>query len=167
MTQAAVSELDDRVPGRRWTVRLDAAGRGSAAVRVSCSRPACADQRHASAAVGRAAAIAHLKAHLRAAPAPRAGAYCACRAEGCRTHLPDTGRHPRAEPWRCGGPVVLAVITDREGRWWQAMECCSRCAAATPGVKTVATSQAPRACVGSAQELLQRWLSEMGADPTE
>jgi len=45
------------------------------------------------------------------------------------------------EPWRCGGPVVLAVITDRAGRWWQALECCSRCAAATPAAKTVATSQ--------------------------
>ncbi|WP_086705732.1 hypothetical protein [Streptomyces antimycoticus] len=143
MTQAAVSELDERVPGRRWTVRLDAAGRGSAAVRISCSRPACAEQRLPSAAAGRAAAIAHLKAHLRAAPAPRPGAYCACKLEGCHTHLPDTGRHTRAEPWRCGGPVVLAVITDREGRWWQAMECCSRCAAATPGAKTAATSQPP------------------------
>ncbi|WP_326770945.1 hypothetical protein OG978_45740 (plasmid) [Streptomyces sp. NBC_01591] len=143
MTQAAGSELDERVPGRRWTVRLDAAGRGSAAVRISCSRPACAEQRLPSATAGRAAAVAHLKAHLRAAPAPRAGMYCACRAEGCHTHLPDTGRHPRAEPWRCGGPVVLAVITDREGRWWQAMECCSRCAAATPGAKTATPSQAP------------------------
>lgn len=143
MTQAAASELDERVPGRRWTVRLDAAGRGSAAVRISCSRPACDEQRLPSAAVGRAAAIAHLKAHLRAAPALRARAYCACRAEGCHTHLPDTGRHARAEPWRCGGPVVLAVITDREGRWWKAMECCSRCAAATPGAKTVATSHSP------------------------
>lgn len=103
MTQAAGSEQDERVPGRRWTVRLDATGRGSAAVRVSCSRPACADQRLLSAAAGRAAAVAHLKAHLRAAPAPRPGAYCACRAEGCHTHLPDTGRHTRAEPWRCGG----------------------------------------------------------------
>ncbi|MGW4823704.1 hypothetical protein ACWEP4_33360 [Streptomyces sp. NPDC004227] len=143
MTQAAVSELDERVPGRRWTVRLDAAGRGSAAVRISCSRPACTEQRLPSAAAGRAAAVAHLKAHLRAAPGPRAGAYCACRADGCHTHLPDTDRHARAEPWRCGGPVVLAVIADREGRWWQAMECCSRCAAATPGAKTAATSQAP------------------------
>lgn len=143
MTQAAVSELDERVPGRRWTVRLDAAGRGSTAVRISCSRPACAEQRLLSAAAGRAAAVAHLKAHLRAVPVPRTEAYCACRAEGCHTHLPDTGRHARAEPWRCGGPVVLAVITDREGRWWQAMECCSRCAAATPGAKTAATSQAP------------------------
>ncbi|MER6557491.1 hypothetical protein ABT300_06945 [Streptomyces sp. NPDC001027] len=143
MTQAAVSELDERVPGRRWTVRLDAAGRGSAAVRISCSRPACAEQRLPSAAVGRMAAVAHLKAHLRAAPAPRAGAYCACRAAGCHTHLPDTDRHARSEPWRCGGPVVLAVITDREGRWWHAMECCSRCAAATPGAKTAATSKVP------------------------
>ncbi|MFJ7200733.1 MULTISPECIES: hypothetical protein [unclassified Streptomyces] len=143
MTEAAGSELDERVPGRRWTVRLDAAGRGSAAVRISCSRPACAEQRLPSATAGRAAAVAHLKAHLRAAPAPRADSYCACRAEGCQTHLPDTGRHARAEPWRCGGPVVLAVIADRAGRWWQAMECCSRCAAATPGAKTAATSQAP------------------------
>ncbi|RPK56099.1 hypothetical protein [Streptomyces sp. ADI95-17] len=143
MTQTAVSELDERVPGRRWTVRLDAAGRSSAAVRISCSRPACTEQRLPSAAAGRAAAVAHLKAHLRAAPAPRAGAYCACKQESCHTHLPDTGRHTRAEPWRCGGPVVLAVITDREGRWWQAMECCSRCAAATPGAKTAATSQPP------------------------
>ncbi|MGW1784544.1 hypothetical protein ACWCQQ_36330 [Streptomyces sp. NPDC002143] len=143
MTQAAVRELDERVPGRRWTVRLDAAGRGSGAVRISCGRPACAEQRLPSAAAGRAAAVAHLKAHLRAAPVPRAGAYCACGADGCHTHLPDTGRHARSEPWRCGGPVVLAVITDREGRWWHAMECCSRCAAATPGGKTMITSQVP------------------------
>ncbi|MFE0872902.1 hypothetical protein [Streptomyces rochei] len=143
MTQAAVGELDERVPGRRWTVRLDAAGRGSAAVRISCSRPACAEQRLPSAAAGRAAAVAHLKAHLRAAPAPRPGAYCACKLEGCHTHLPDTGRQTRVEPWRCGGPVVLAVITDREGRWWKALECCSRCAAASPGAKTAATSQPP------------------------
>ncbi|MFY1675598.1 hypothetical protein [Streptomyces sp. WMMC905] len=122
-------------------MRLDAAGRGSAAVRISCSRPACAEQRLPSAAAGRAAAIPHLKAHLRAAPAPRPDAYCACKLDGCHTHVPDTGRHTRADPWRCGGPVVLAVITDREGRWWKALECCSRCAAATPGAKTAATSQ--------------------------
>ncbi|MFF9200927.1 hypothetical protein ACF1AE_03700 [Streptomyces sp. NPDC014986] len=141
MAQAAVSELGERVPGRRWTVRLDPVGRGGAQVRVSCSRPACAEQRLPSAAAGRAAAAAHLKAHLRAAPVPRAGTYCACRADDCRTHLPDTGRHARSEPWRCGGPVVLAVVTDRAGRWWQALECCSRCAAATPGAQTAATSR--------------------------
>ncbi|MFM9615490.1 hypothetical protein [Streptomyces niveiscabiei] len=141
MTQAEVGGVDERVPGRRWTVRLDPVGRGGV-VRVSCSRPACAEQRHPTAAEGRAAAVAHLKAHLRAAPAPRDGVYCACRADGCRTHMPAVGRSPRAEPWRCGGAVVLAVVTDREGRWWQAMECCSRCAAATPGARTVATAQA-------------------------
>ncbi|MFF1561838.1 hypothetical protein [Streptomyces sp. NPDC058279] len=141
MTQAVVSELDERVPGRRWTVRLDAAGRGSTAVRISCSRPGCVEQRLPSAAAGRAAAVAHIKAHLRVAPAPRPAAYCACRLADCHTHLPHTGR-PRMDPWRCGGPVVLAVVTDREGRWWQVMECCSRCAAATPGAKTAATSQA-------------------------
>ncbi|MEU2914897.1 hypothetical protein ACFYM3_02685 [Streptomyces massasporeus] len=148
MTQAAAgSELDERVPGRRWIVRLDPVGRGSAEVRVSCGRPACAERRLPSAAAGRTAAVAHLKAHLHATPAPRADTYCACRADGCRAHLPDTGRHARTEqPWRCGGPIVLAVITDRAGRWWQALECCSRCAGATPGAQTAATSRpsAPR-----------------------
>jgi hypothetical protein len=151
MTQAAAgSELDERVPGRRWIVRLDPVGRGSAEVRVSCGRPACAERRLPSAAAGRTAAVAHLKAHLHATPAPRADTYCACRADGCRAHLPDTGRHARTEqPWRCGGPIVLAVITDRAGRWWQALECCSRCAAATPGAQTAATSRpsAPRTAV--------------------
>jgi hypothetical protein len=37
---------------------------------------------------------------------------------------------------------VLAVITDREGRWWRAMECCSRCAAADATAKIVATAPA-------------------------
>ncbi|MEU3607506.1 hypothetical protein AB0E83_18995 [Streptomyces sp. NPDC035033] len=143
MTQAVVSELDERVPGRQWTVRLDAVVRGSTAVRVSCSRPACAEQRLPSAAAGRAAAVAHLKEHLRAASTPRAEAYCACRVAGCRTHLPDTGRPARGEAWRCGGPMVLAVVADRGGRWWQAMECCSRCAAAIPGARTVAASPSP------------------------
>ncbi|MFE6460012.1 hypothetical protein ACFVP0_21495 [Streptomyces cinereoruber] len=145
MTRAAADGLDERVLGRKWTVRLDTAGRGSAAVRVSCSRPSCAGQRLPSAAAGRAAAVDHLKAHLRALAGPRAEAYCACRAEDCHTHLRPTGRQTRAEVWRCGGAVVLAVVTDREGRWWQALECCSRCAAATPGAKVVATAPAPAA----------------------
>ncbi|WP_030219323.1 hypothetical protein [Streptomyces sp. NRRL WC-3626] len=145
MTQVAGSELGERVPGRRWTVRLDPVGRGSAEVRVSCSRPACAEQRLPSTAEGRTAAVAHLKAHLRAMPAPRADTYCACRAEGCHPHLPDTGGRARTEPWRCGGPVVLAVVADRAGRWWQALECCSRCAAATPGARTAVTSRPPEA----------------------
>ncbi|MCX5103527.1 hypothetical protein [Streptomyces sp. NBC_00439] len=141
MTQATASELDERVVGRRWTVRLDAAGRGSAAVRVSCSRPACVEQRLPSATVGRAAAVAHLKAHLRAAAGPRDSVYCACRAESCRTHIRPDDRQARTQPWRCGGAVVWAVITDRERRWWQAMECCSRCAAATPGAQVVTPAQ--------------------------
>ncbi|MFE7779074.1 hypothetical protein ACFU5O_35435 [Streptomyces sp. NPDC057445] len=142
MTEVTASELDERVVGRRWTVRLDAAGRGSTAVRVSCSRPSCGEQRLPSAAAGRAAAVAHLKAHLRAISGPRTEAYCACRVESCRTHIRPTDRHERAQPWRCGGAVVLAVVTDREGRWWQAMECCSCCAAAIPGAKTVNTTPA-------------------------
>ncbi|OII70040.1 MULTISPECIES: hypothetical protein [unclassified Streptomyces] len=141
MTEATANELDERVLGRRWTVRLDAAGRGSAAVRVSCSRPSCTEQRLPSTAAGRTAAVAHLKAHLKAADGPRADAYCACRSDSCRTHVRPDEREGRGQPWRCGGPVVLAVLADREGRWWQALECCSRCAAAMPAAKVVATAQ--------------------------
>ncbi|WP_424568513.1 hypothetical protein [Streptomyces sp. CH-036] len=133
---------NERVTGRRWTVRLDPVGRGRADVRVSCSRPACAAQVLPSAAAGRTAAIAHLKAHLRAGPAPRPSVHCACRAEECHTHIRPAGPRERPVPWRCGGAVVLAVITDREGRWWQVLECCSRCAAAHPTAKVVATAQA-------------------------
>ncbi|MCX5340359.1 hypothetical protein [Streptomyces atratus] len=165
MTETTASELDERVLGRRWTVRLDAAGRGSAAVRVSCSRPSCAEQRLPSAAAGRAAAVAHLKAHLRAAPGPRAQAYCACRAESCHTHVRPADRQMRAEPWRCGGAVVLAVVTDREGRWWRAMECCSRCAAATPGAKTVTTAPAATGPTADAPATADRPSTAPAGDP--
>lgn len=134
---------NERVTGRTWTVRLDPAGRGRTDVRVSCSRPACAAQTLPSAAAGRTAAVAHLKAHLRAGPAPRAEAYCACRAAECHTHIRPAGPRERPAPWRCGGAVVLAVVADREGRWWQVMECCSRCAAAHPTAKVVATAPPP------------------------
>ncbi|EST34622.1 hypothetical protein N566_18280, partial [Streptomycetaceae bacterium MP113-05] len=88
MAEATASERDERVLGRRWTVRMDAAKRGSTAVRVSCSRSACPDQALPNAAAGRGAAVAHLKAHLDAVAQPRADAYCACRAEGCAAHVP-------------------------------------------------------------------------------
>ncbi|MFJ4964589.1 hypothetical protein ACIP6P_19435 [Streptomyces sp. NPDC088729] len=140
MTQAAAGEMDERVLGRRWTVRLDAAGRGSTEVRLSCSRPACAEQRLPTATAGRAAAIVHIQDHLRTGPGPRAQAFCSCRIENCRTHISPEDPKLRAEVWRCGGAVVLAVVADRAGRWWQVMECCARCAAATPGAKVVAAS---------------------------
>ncbi|MFJ4970610.1 hypothetical protein [Streptomyces sp. NPDC088755] len=140
--EGTVSGLEERVVGRAWTVRLDAADRGGAAVRVSCSRPACAPQVLPSAAVGRTAAVAHLATHLRAVSGPRPEAYCACRAEECHTHVRDTGPRERATASRCGGPVVMAVINDRQGRWWRALECCARCAAAHPSAKIVATASA-------------------------
>lgn len=140
MGDATANKRDERVLGRRWTVRLGAAGRGGTAVRVSCSRSACPDQALASPAAGREAAVAHLRAHLEAASPPRADAYCACRAESCTAHARPGDGHGRAEPWRCGGAVVLTVISDRGGRWWQALECCARCAAAIPRARTVATS---------------------------
>ncbi|XQE78054.1 hypothetical protein ACN24L_03425 [Streptomyces microflavus] len=137
-----MSGLEERVAGRAWTVRLDAADRGGATVRVSCSRPACTPQVLPTAAAGRTAAVAHLATHLRAASGPRPEAYCACRAEECHTHVRDAGPRERAVPSRCGGPVVMAVINDRQGRWWRALECCARCAAAHSSAKIVATAPA-------------------------
>ncbi|MFE2294116.1 hypothetical protein [Streptomyces sp. NPDC059452] len=138
--EATAGGAEDRRVGREWMVRVDAADRGGAAVRVSCSRPACAPQLLPSAAAGRTAAVAHIKAHLQAAAGPRPEAYCVCKAEECRLHIRPAGPRDRTPPWRCGGPVVLAVVTDRQGRWWRAMECCARCAAAQPLAKIVATA---------------------------
>ncbi|MEV2208632.1 hypothetical protein AB0E16_24775, partial [Streptomyces sp. NPDC047970] len=66
MVVEAGTRQQERVAGRVWTVRLDPDGRPSAgAVKLSCSRPACADQRvPGGAAAGRKAAIAHVNMHL-------------------------------------------------------------------------------------------------------
>ncbi|MFZ4282216.1 hypothetical protein [Streptomyces rhizosphaericola] len=140
--EGTVGGLEERVAGRAWMVRLDPADRGGTAVRVSCGRPGCAPQVLPSAAVGRTTAVAHLATHLRAASGPRPEAYCACRADDCHTHVRTDGPRDRAPASRCGGPVVLAVINDRQGRWWRALECCARCAAAHPSAKVVATAPA-------------------------
>lgn len=141
----------EQVAARVWTVRLDAAGRGLTAVKVDCSRAACTPQRLDSAAQGRTFAAAHLRAHLRAAGGPRREAACACRAAGCQGHAESGGRGSAGPVWRCGGAVVLAVLTDPMGRWWRAWECCARCAAVHPAARVVAT--APEAApVGAVDE---------------
>ncbi|WP_372412066.1 hypothetical protein [Streptomyces luteireticuli] len=125
MAVEAGTRQEEHVAGRVWTVRLDPYGRPSAgAVRLSCSRPACADQRFpGGAAEGRKAAIGHVNEHLariRAGGGPRGEAWCACRAAGCAWHTPDfgTGRPGSTRPGavRCGGPMVLTVYADRAGR---------------------------------------------------
>lgn len=118
-------------------VRIDPAGRGTAAVKVVCIRPSCPSQRLPTVAEGRRFAAAHLAAHLRAGTGPRADAYCACKLEHCHLHI-DQDSRVKQEPWRCGGAVVLSVVTDRAGRWLRALECCARCAAAQPGARAVA-----------------------------
>ncbi len=138
--------------GRVWTVRLDPHGRLSAGtVRLSCSYPACADQRLPSAVEGRKAAVGHVNthlAHIQAGGGPRGEARCSCRAAGCVWHTPDpdTGRRGGARPTagaaRCGGPVVLTVYADRTGRLWRIAEMCARCAAATPGCRVLDTAPA-------------------------
>lgn len=147
----------ERVAGRVWTVRLDPYGRLSAgAVRLSCSRPACAEQRFPGAAAGRAAAVGHVNMHLarvRAEGGPRGEAWCACRDTDCAWHSPDPdaagrgGARPAAgsaaKSVRCGGPVVLTVCADRTGRLWRIAEMCARCAAATADCRVLDTAPPP------------------------
>ncbi|WP_282697161.1 hypothetical protein [Streptomyces sp. CC208A] len=141
----------ERVAGRVWTVRLAPHGLPSAgSVRLSCSRPACADERFPDATAGRKAAIGHVNAHLariRAGGGPHGEAWCACRAADCTWHTPDAGRRDGARPpagaVRCGGPVVLTVYADRAGRLWRIAETCARCAAAIPGCRVLDTAAAP------------------------
>ncbi|GAA4658620.1 hypothetical protein GCM10023347_07390 [Streptomyces chumphonensis] len=151
------TQQEERVAGRVWTVRLDPDGRPSAgAVKLSCSRPACPDQRiPAGAAAGRKAAVAHVNqhlAHIRASGGPRGTAWCACRAADCAWHTrdPDTftkrpggARPPTGTGMRCGGQVVLAVYADRAGRLWRIAEMCARCAAATPDCRVLDTALPP------------------------
>ncbi|MFD7165325.1 hypothetical protein [Streptomyces violascens] len=154
MTVEAGAWQEERVAGRVWTVRLDPYGRPSAgAVKLSCSRPACADQRFADgAAAGRKAAVGHVNmhlAHIRAGGGPRGEAWCACRAADCAWHTPDPeagrrgGARPVAGSVRCGGPVVLTVYADRTGRLWRIAEMCARCAAATLDCRTLDTAPPP------------------------
>ncbi|KOU02298.1 hypothetical protein ADK86_11005 [Streptomyces sp. NRRL F-5755] len=142
---------EERVEGRVWTMRLAPYGRPSAgAVLLSCSRPACPDQRFPEGtAAGRKAAVAHVNthlAHIRAGGGPRGEAWCACRAADCAWHTPDpdagrrSGPRPPAQAARCGGPVVLTVYADRAGRLWRIAETCARCAAATPGCRVLDTA---------------------------
>ncbi|MFJ9589665.1 hypothetical protein [Streptomyces acidicola] len=154
MAVEADTQQEERVAGRVWTVRLDPYGRPSAgAVRLSCSRPACADQHFPDgAAAGRKAAIGHVNMHLariREDGGPRGEAWCACRAADCAWHTPDPaagprgGARPTAGSARCGGPVVLTVYADRAGRLWRVAEMCARCAAATPDCRVLDTAPPP------------------------
>ncbi|MFH8492305.1 hypothetical protein [Streptomyces longisporoflavus] len=151
MAVEAGTQQDERVAGRVWTVRLDPDGRPSAgAVRLSCSRPACADQRiPAGASAGRKAAIAHVNTHLshiRAGGGPRAAAGCACRAADCAWHTPEPATARRGggtaagAAVRCGGPVVLTICSDRAQRLWRVAEMCARCAAATSDCRVLDTA---------------------------
>ncbi|MFE7357363.1 hypothetical protein ACFU8Q_30485 [Streptomyces sp. NPDC057543] len=135
-------------------MRLDPHGRpSSGAVRLSCSRPACAEQRvPGGATAGRKAAIDHVNIHLafiRSGGGPRGEAWCACRAAGCAWHTPDPaagrhgGTHPATGTVRCAGPVVLTVYADRAGRLWRIAETCARCAAATPDCRVLDTAPPP------------------------
>jgi hypothetical protein len=139
------------VVGRVWTVRLDPYGRPSSGmVRLSCSRPACPEQRFpGGSAAGRKAAVEHVNLHLarvRAGGGLRGGAFCACRAADCAWHTsgavaePRSGARPTAGAVRCGGPVVLTVYADRAGRLWRIAETCARCAAATPDCRVLDTA---------------------------
>lgn len=154
MTVEIGTQQEERVVGRVWTVRLDPYGRPSAGtVRLSCSRPACADQLFpGGATAGRKAAVEHVNLHLariRAGGGPRGEARCACRAADCAWHTSDPAAGPRggarpvAGSVRCGGPMVLTVYAHRAVRLWRIAEMCARCAAATPDCRVLDTAPPP------------------------
>lgn len=154
MAVEAGTQPTERFTGRVWTVRLDPHGHPSAGVvRLSCSRPACADQRFpGGAGAGRRAAIGHVNghlAHIREGGGPRGEVWCACRAADCAWHAPgrDAGRRggtrPSAGAARCAGPVVLTVYADRAGRLWRIAEVCARCAAAGSDCRVLDTAAPP------------------------
>ncbi|NUQ96143.1 MAG: hypothetical protein HOY79_06120 [Streptomyces sp.] len=153
MAVEAGTQQEERVAGRVWAVRLDPYGRPSAGtVRLSCSRPACADRFPGGTAAGRKAAVEHVNTHLariREEGGPRSEAWCACRAADCAWHTPDPDTQPRgrarsaAGSVRCGGPVTLTVYADRAGRLWRIVEMCARCAAATPDCRVLDTAPSP------------------------
>lgn len=153
MVVEAGTRQDERIVGRVWTVRLDPYGRPSAgAVRLSCSRPTCPEQRFpGGATAGRKAAISHVNTHLthiRTGGGPRGAAWCACSTADCAWHTPDpeAGRRGGSRPpaaVRCGGPVVLTVYSDRAGRLWRIAEMCARCAASIPGCRVLDTAPLP------------------------
>ncbi|WP_327425372.1 hypothetical protein OG963_00355 [Streptomyces sp. NBC_01707] len=167
---------EEHIVGRVWVVRLDPYGRPSAGtVRLSCSRPACADQRLPNATAGRKAAVAHVNthlAHIGAGGGPRPGAWCGCRAADCAWHTPDPDTLPKrrtgAQPWagavRCGGPVVLAVYADRAGRLWRIAETCARCAAATPECRVLDTAPPPARPTPAPAEAGQEAAQKPGAE---
>ena len=153
MAVEAGTQQEERVAGRVWAVRLDPYGRPSAGtVRLSCSRPACADRFPGDTAAGRKAAVEHVNTHLariREEGGPRSEAWCACRAADCAWHTPDPDTGPRgrarsaAGSVRCGGPVTLTVYADRAGRLWRIAEMCARCAAALPDCRVLDTAPPP------------------------
>ncbi|MEU8619338.1 hypothetical protein [Streptomyces sp. NPDC048623] len=151
MTVKAGTREEAGTVGRVWVVRLDPDGRPpTVAVRLSCSRPSCPDERLPSTADGRRAAVEHVNAHLariRADGGPRGAAWCGCRAAGCAWHTPATARtgRPASDVAHCEGPVVLSVYADRAGRLWRIAETCARCAAAIPGCRVLATAPRPAA----------------------
>ncbi|MFD7699177.1 hypothetical protein [Streptomyces caelestis] len=157
----------EQVAGRVWTVRLDPYGRPSAgAVKLACSRRACADQHFPDGtAAGRKAAIGHVNQHLariRADGGPRGEARCACRAADCAWHTPATavgrraGARPAAGSVRCGGPVVLTVYADRAGRLWRIAEMCARCAAAIGDCRVLDTAPAGKGRAAGTPEAEQK-----------
>ncbi|MER7716701.1 hypothetical protein ABTX99_07060 [Streptomyces flaveolus] len=143
----------ERAAGRVWTVRLGPhGGPSSGTVRLTCSRPGCADELLPDSAAGRRAATAHVNAHLarvRAGGGPRGDAWCGCRAADCAWHSSDVaagqraGARRAAGAVRCGGPVVLTVYADRAGRLWRVAEVCARCAAATRDCRVLDTAPPP------------------------
>lgn len=81
----------------------------------------------------RGAVVAHLVAHVRAAPLASHLRTCQCGQNGCRWHPRHRG---------CDGLVQLVLVRCAGGRRWRLSDTCHACATATPHAATVPEPQA-------------------------
>ncbi|SNT19374.1 hypothetical protein SAMN05216252_11660 [Actinacidiphila glaucinigra] len=80
----------------------------------------------------RGAVVAHLVAHVRAAPLASHLRTCQCGQYGCRWHPRHRG---------CDGLVQLVLVRCAGGRRWRLADTCHACSTATPQAATVPEPQ--------------------------
>ncbi|MFF3948034.1 hypothetical protein ACFYYN_24815 [Streptomyces sp. NPDC001902] len=90
----------------------------------------------------RGAVVAHLVAHVRAAPLAPHLRTCQCGQNGCRWHPRHRG---------CDGLVQLVLARCAGGRRWRLADTCHACATATPQSAIVPEPQVMPAGHGSVQ----------------
>lgn len=112
---------------RTWTVELRPQQGGPVLLCPQCAPGALPLPGTSS----RSAALAHLAGHARGNALPAHLRTCRCQERGCRWHPRHRG---------CGGPVLLVLARERNGRIWRLTDACATCARATAHAAVVPDS---------------------------